>query len=164
MHIQGCVTHVDRPTFKTYSNAKGFESLWPQKGHHGGLNVSRHDWDAIPTLNPSLRHFQSSEIKNEDRLLTLKGRGYFTNKKDGGGGHYGPHVYLVYLVDKLEKEKIPKNPQTQFFIFYYLLTSTVPMAIFLVKAVKSPQNISKKSPWKKLKFLWMFRQLNKKDC
>ena len=26
--------------------------------------------------------------------LTLKGPGYFTNKKDGGGGHYGPHVYL----------------------------------------------------------------------
>ena len=28
-------------------------------------------------------------------MLTLKGQGYFTNKKGGvGGGHYGPSVYL----------------------------------------------------------------------
>ena len=26
--------------------------------------------------------------------LTLKGRGYFTNEKDEGGGHDGPSVYL----------------------------------------------------------------------
>ena len=29
-----------------------------------------------------------------DFQLTLIGRGYFTNEKDGGGGHYGPPVYL----------------------------------------------------------------------
>ena len=27
-------------------------------------------------------------------VITLKGRGYFTNEKDGGMGHYGPPVYL----------------------------------------------------------------------
>ena len=26
--------------------------------------------------------------------LTLKGRGYFTNEKDGLEGHYGPFIYL----------------------------------------------------------------------
>ena len=42
----------------------------PLQGRHGGLHVSRlRAHGAPPTLKPNLRHFQSSEIKNKDRLF-----------------------------------------------------------------------------------------------
>ena len=68
MHIHGCVTHVSGRTFWARSNGIGFESLRPLQGRHGGLHNSRF-WTrrgATPTLK-SLRHFQSSELKNKNR-------------------------------------------------------------------------------------------------
>ena len=70
MHIHGTNMFIYQ-LFEPNRNGKGFESLRPLQVRQRGPRVSRFRarHDASPTLKPNLRHFQSSEIKNTDRLL-----------------------------------------------------------------------------------------------